>query len=82
MRRNVLGIYDLKDPSFNIFAFRLHILKIRLDTLYFRIKFFYSEFKGIKSVIACHWIAFRYWFYTGEIMQEYLDLLKETQRLE
>jgi len=76
-RRNILGVYDIGDPSFNIYAFRLHLLKLRLDTIYFRIKFFYSELKGVKSSIICHWIAFRHWILTGEIMQSYLDLLED-----
>jgi hypothetical protein len=32
-------------------------------------------------MLPCHWIALRYWIYTGEIMPEYLELL-ESQRKE
>lgn len=78
-RRNIFGIYDLEDPSFNLFAFRFHIFKIRLGTFYRRIKFFYSQLELFKINAVCHWIAFRYWIVTGEIMQEYLDLLEDQQ---
>ena len=79
-RRNILGVYDIGDPSFNIRAFRLHIFQIRFRTLYFRIKFCYSQLKLFKTNVVSHWIAFRHWILTGEIMQSYLDLLEDQRR--
>lgn len=76
-RRNIFGVYDLEDPAFNLRAFRLHLLRLRLDTLYFRIQFCYSQLQVFYVYIVCHLIALRHWILTGEIMEAYLELLEE-----
>jgi hypothetical protein len=65
---------------------RIDIANLRRQMFYFRLERFYlfflrffQSFKSLYLNICCHWIALRYWFLTGEIMQEYLELL-ESQR--
>ena len=62
---------------FDISEHRLKILKLRFETYYFRFRFFLHFFKFLPTKIICQWIAFRHWILTGEIMQEYLELLED-----
>ena len=72
-------IDESKNSSLNLRKLRLKIFKLRLQLFYLNFLRFLHFFKFLPTHIICHWIAFRYWIYTGEIMPEYLELL-ESQR--
>ena len=70
-------IYELEYLPVDGFAFRFKLFKMRLKVIYRNIKFLFAQIKLFKVMLTCHWIAFLHWILTGEIMQEYLDLLED-----
>jgi len=82
MSSRKFSIDGFEDFPLDLRKLRLKILKLRLGLFYLNFLRFLKFFKFLPSRIACHWIAFRHWILTGEIMEEYLELLEETQRQE
>ena len=63
------SIDESKDLSFDLRQHRLKMCKLKLHIFYLRFRLFLDFFQFLPTKIACHWIAIRYWLYTGEIMQ-------------
>ena len=81
MGNRKFGINKSKDLSFDLRQHRIKMRKLQFKRIYLRFRIFLDFFQFLPCHICCHWIALRYWLYTGEIMQEYLELL-ESQREE
>ena len=77
MSSSKFSINKSKDLSFDLRQHRLKMRKLKFKRIYLRFRIFLDFFQFLPCHIACHWIAFRYWFLTGEIMQEYLELLED-----
>jgi hypothetical protein len=72
--------FESKYLLIDVAYLRRQIFYLRLKIFYRSFLRFFKSFKSLYLTICCQWIAFRYWFLTGEIMQEYLDLLESQRR--